>query len=254
MLTLKISIGLFFARIFQSSMKYRVICWGIMAVSTIAGIPYMVLMMVRCNLGITGKHCLGNDSVINVADGFRDATLVANLATDVAYAATAIIAVSVMNMRLADKISAGLMISLGSIGGIASLVRLCVNVKADFHGGSTFAIWALMEVGLGITAASLATLKPLKSQCVGCLRRRSSNTTSSCRGLLRSTKDSKDSRVQDMRKEEHTVTTTMYSIFSDVAELEEDLTTAYNRTERFQGSSKSNQQHSQGFVPPWDLH
>ena len=68
------------------------------------------------------------------------------------------------------KISAGCLLGLGSLASIASLIRLAyipgVEASPTFLEGSTnIACWSIVEPGLGIVAASLATLRPLFRHC-----------------------------------------------------------------------------------------
>lgn len=74
-------------------------------------------------------------------------------------------------LPLAMKISAGGCLALGALGSISSIVRIAyingLAPSANFfaHAGS-IGLWSLVEPGLGIVAASLATLRPLFKSCM----------------------------------------------------------------------------------------
>jgi len=68
------------------------------------------------------------------------------------------------------KISAGCLLGLGSLASIASLIRLAyipgIEARPTFLEHSvSIACWSIVEPGLGIVAASLATLRPLFRHC-----------------------------------------------------------------------------------------
>ncbi|KAG9658321.1 hypothetical protein KCU95_g643, partial [Aureobasidium melanogenum] len=68
------------------------------------------------------------------------------------------------------KISAGCLLGLGSLASIASLIRLAyipgIEASPTFLEHSVnIASWSIVEPGLGIVAASLATLRPLFRYC-----------------------------------------------------------------------------------------
>lgn len=68
------------------------------------------------------------------------------------------------------KISAGCLLGLGSLASIASLIRLAyipgIEARPNFLEHSvSIACWSIVEPGLGIVAASLATLRPLFRHC-----------------------------------------------------------------------------------------
>lgn len=68
------------------------------------------------------------------------------------------------------KISAGCLLGLGSLASIASLIRLAyipgIEASPTFlEHAVNIASWSIVEPGLGIVAASLATLRPLFRHC-----------------------------------------------------------------------------------------
>ena len=74
-------------------------------------------------------------------------------------------------MPRATKISSGFLLSLGAIGSISSLIRLIYvpglkNGPDFFQNAINIGVWSVIEPGLGIIAASLATLRPLFKSCM----------------------------------------------------------------------------------------
>lgn len=74
-------------------------------------------------------------------------------------------------MPLPAKISAGCILALGGIGAVISLVRMKyiggLAPGPDFFiNAIDISLWSITEPGIGITAASLATLRPLFRCCM----------------------------------------------------------------------------------------
>lgn len=69
-------------------------------------------------------------------------------------------------MHQAAKVSASMLLALGAIGSVCSLVRIAYipEIRSTDHFFSSaveIAIWSIVEPGIGIFVASLATLRPL---------------------------------------------------------------------------------------------
>lgn len=89
-------------------------------------------------------------------------------------------------MSRRDKLSAAGLCALGTIGGVASVIRLCVLVipfptVSVLGEGIHTSIWSLIEPGVGITAAAMASLRPLVKKVRNATERTSNKTHSDYR-------------------------------------------------------------------------
>ncbi|KAF4549942.1 Hypothetical protein D9617_19g102470 [Elsinoe fawcettii] len=166
MVLLKISLGLFFLDIFKAYLPQRLVVWFIMITSTLWGIAYCLFSVLSCGL-LRGFFPTANDCAVwhQYAD-FSRAWSSYNAATDMIFAGISVHALWIANLRLRTKIYASALLVFGSIGGIASIIRIVVLSEAG-QGAAVYTIglqsgyWTLVEAGIGITAANLACLRPL---------------------------------------------------------------------------------------------
>lgn len=170
MLALKISLGLFFYKIFESKPVYRWIIGTCTVLLTIIGITSVVVTVAdRCGLEafffVDIKECAGSRSG-PVWSGVLEAWGLLNTISDFLYAVLSVIAIANIQLTLRRKASAIALCMLGTLGGVASVVRLGLLLSI-IPGYSTFGQTMIevqrsaIEGGLGIAAASLATLRPL---------------------------------------------------------------------------------------------
>jgi len=81
-------------------------------------------------------------------------------------------AIKSLQLPQRTKVSACLLLAFGTVGGLASIIRIGIIIP-QIPGTSTLgesidpSIWTVIEPGLGITAASLATLRPLMRKLSG---------------------------------------------------------------------------------------
>ncbi|RDW89487.1 hypothetical protein BP6252_01519 [Coleophoma cylindrospora] len=71
-----------------------------------------------------------------------------------------------LHMNPRTKISVALILALGAIGSTATIVRIpfvnqLTNTTDFLYGTTDVAIWSTVEPGIGLTAAAMATLRPL---------------------------------------------------------------------------------------------
>ena len=178
MVILKISLGIFYLRIVVSR-------WHKITVSATVGNAaiftsyYFFAILFSCGLpshflanALHGK-CTGtvhSRYAVNITAG------VINAVSDFVLAILPIALINKACIPLPAKISASLILLLGCVGSAASVVRLSYvhglsyNIRF-FEVGVDITIWSIIEVGLCITAASLATLRPLFHCCVEGTRR-----------------------------------------------------------------------------------
>ncbi|GAM85193.1 hypothetical protein ANO11243_031970 [Dothideomycetidae sp. 11243] len=172
MIGLKISLGAFLYKIFESKPAYR---WIIVATSVIltaaavAGI--VVTIEMPCGFepyffaGL--KECAFDHHTQSMAWStvFRVWTIL-NTTSDGLYAVLSVIAIVSMQLEVREKFVAVFLCTMGTLGGVASIIRLCmlcIIVPGYSEFGQTIIElqWSVVEPGLGITAASTATLRPL---------------------------------------------------------------------------------------------
>lgn len=165
---LKISLALFFLRITMQPWQ-RYIIYAALTTYTIYGIAYFVLTVFTC--GDPSKYleneakgkCISIKTVIIPASYTQTAL---NAFTDWLYALLPIYSLLTLHLPKTTKLWACVLLALGALGSIASLIRLRyvgdLLPTTDFFKNSVDAtIWATIEPGLGITAASFATLRPM---------------------------------------------------------------------------------------------
>ncbi|KAF1846134.1 uncharacterized protein K460DRAFT_417275 [Cucurbitaria berberidis CBS 394.84] len=170
---LKISVGFFLLRITIVPIHVWIIRI-IMAVSAVLGVAYTSVVIFQCrpvsfwwdlNPNHTGT-CLSSTLVMN----FTFVVSGLNAFADWTFALLPVLIVKDLHMKMRMKVIVALVIAVAAIGSTATIVRLPYTkslngYKGDFLYRTTdFAIWSTVEVGLGIAAGSVATLRPLMKQ------------------------------------------------------------------------------------------
>ncbi|OJJ45873.1 hypothetical protein ASPZODRAFT_133747 [Penicilliopsis zonata CBS 506.65] len=167
----KISVSIFILRI----TIHRVHRWVIMTVATlvaIAGIFFFILMLVQCNPisffwmrlssdpPATGS-CINIDIVIAALYTFSTISA----AFDLTIGILPIFLVVNLKMRSDVKIAVAGLLGMACIASVAVFVRIpYVHTLRDtdfLYATTGIAVWSNIETGLGITAGSIATLRPL---------------------------------------------------------------------------------------------
>ena len=153
---------------------HRRLVYATVAFSTVFGVAYFFLVIFQCGAAprkifqqeSAGK-CIPFDKVliINTIAG------VINTVADWILALLPIFILRQAQLGRAAKISAGFVLVLGSIGSICSATRLAFlrGLRPGPHFFWTavdIAVWSVAEPGIGIIAASLATLRPLFRCCI----------------------------------------------------------------------------------------
>jgi len=172
---LKIAVGFFLLRITVAPMHIWLIRF-IMVVSAIVGVAYTSVVIFQCkpisfwwdlNPNHTGT-CLSGTLVMN----FTFVVSGLNAFADWVFAMLPVLIVKDLHMKKRMKVVVAGVIALAAIGSTATIIRLPYTTslkgyKGDFLYRTTdFAIWSTVEVGLGITAGSIATLRPLMKQAL----------------------------------------------------------------------------------------
>lgn len=164
MIALKISLGIFFLKIFVASIWQRVVIHIIVAVSVLYGIVYFFMTMFSCALLTYFSANAGECSTEKTYAGVSTSWSVLNAVTDLLFSLISVLAIWSVNLPASAKVWAGGLLVLGTIGGIASCIRLGVILDPDdnrIQRGLISGRWTIIEIGVGIAAASSAALRPL---------------------------------------------------------------------------------------------
>ncbi|KAJ4289895.1 hypothetical protein N0V90_011228 [Kalmusia sp. IMI 367209] len=142
-----------------------------MAVAGVLGIGYTSLVIFQCkpisywwDLDPTHKGTCLDASLVMI---FTFVVSGLNSFADWTFGILPILIVKDLQMKKRMKVVVSGVIALAAIGSTATIIRLPYTVtlkpyKGDFLYRTTdFAIWTTVEVGIGITAGCIATLKPL---------------------------------------------------------------------------------------------
>lgn len=178
MVILKISLGIFYLRIVVSRWQ-KVTVYATVGVATIFGCFYFFAVLFSCGLpanflvNALQKKCMGNPEG-RFATNLTAGTI--NAVSDFILATLPITLIRKACMPLPAKFSAGVILLLGCVGSAVSVVRLAyvrgLSYNMDFFEvGVNITLWSIIEAGLCITAASLATLRPLFRCCIDTTRR-----------------------------------------------------------------------------------
>lgn len=176
---LKLSLAVFFLRVVTERWQ-RYVIYTSVTLYTTAGMAWFFIVLFQCGNPVhtvenaaLGK-CLSFEHItgpLNYAHGALNAI------TDWSFAIVPIFVVRSSQMSPKARASVIGILALGAAGSLASLVRLgyvnVLGVGSDqiFIKAPEYAIVSIIELGLGITAASLATLRPL---CRGIIDKASS--------------------------------------------------------------------------------
>lgn len=165
----KFTIGVFLLRLAVKPAHIWIIriVLGVIAAYATA---YMGLIVFQCHpvdyfwlqyAGVPGGHCV--KAIIVTIPTYIHTAL--NAWADWTLGLLPIFVIKDLDMNPRTKVTVMIILALGAIGSIASIIRLRYIgdlVQKDFLFAATdVAIWSTVEPGMGITAASLATLRPL---------------------------------------------------------------------------------------------
>ncbi|CAI6336745.1 unnamed protein product [Periconia digitata] len=167
---LKIAVGLFLLRIAVKRFHIWII-WTIMAVAGVVGTTYTLVVIFQCRptsywWDLDPTHtgtCLSATLVMN----FTFVVSALNSFADWTFGLLPILIVKDLQMKRRAKIVVSGVIALAAVASTATIIRLPYTTSLGAYKGEflyntvDFAIWTTVEVGIGITAGSMATLKPL---------------------------------------------------------------------------------------------
>ncbi|KAF2498898.1 hypothetical protein BU16DRAFT_558936 [Lophium mytilinum] len=165
---LKISLGILFNRIVVKRWQ-RFVVYATVAVSTLTSIAVLLFIVFRCGTDVGDflpRIVAGQCATRRTSLVFLYLHGAINVATDWIFATLPIPVLWNANMGTRTKISFGFILALGAVGSICSIVR-CFYIHGAFRRDDFFwnsamaATWSTIEPGIGIIAASLATMHPL---------------------------------------------------------------------------------------------
>ncbi|KAF2151755.1 hypothetical protein K461DRAFT_321931 [Myriangium duriaei CBS 260.36] len=170
MIALKISLGWFFQKIFDSKRAYWwtiLVCTIILTLAGIASI--MMTALYPCDLAtyfFPGlKECVNSRNIKAWVDVAQVWTVL-SMVSDLLYAVLSIVAIARIQLSAKKKVTAILLCTVGTMAGTASVARF-IMLTDPVKGYSIFGQDILnlqvlvIEPGLGIIAACAATLRPM---------------------------------------------------------------------------------------------
>ncbi|KAI4721007.1 hypothetical protein E4T48_02714 [Aureobasidium sp. EXF-10727] len=192
---LKISLAIFFLRIVIRPWQRRII-YAATGLYTVYAIAFAFVAVFQC--GIPTNFLIKEATGVCITDDFLQplnyvhASL--NAISDWTFACLPVFVLWNAKIPRSAKISSGLLLSLGAVGSIISLIRIAYipglkTGPAFFTNAITIGVWSLIEPGLGIVAASLATLRPLFKNMME-KARNTTHTSNSSKSLSHNSKGS----------------------------------------------------------------
>lgn len=170
MFAFKLSLGFYFIKILNIYRTFRILIWASTVVTALFSLlNFIWSAMLPCQIQMQFFDGLPACPATVTRLDWEIITLVwsmSNAITDIVYAVLSVLAVKRLQLPLRDKINGALLCGLGSIGGLASLIRFA-QLLITWPGSSKlgeatmYSTWSIIEPGLGITAAAMATLRPL---------------------------------------------------------------------------------------------
>lgn len=171
MVFLKMSLGFFLLKIFTIDKPKRIIVIVVVCVCSVFSLVYFFWTLIGCAASATfyptGEVCHS----VTAYSHFTTFWNTLNASTDLLFALLATLAMWNVKLPLLAKISTGGLLVLGTLGGIASLIRLGLLLRQSNQSNQIVhslqaGYWTIIEAGIGITVASLATLRPLFRCCI----------------------------------------------------------------------------------------
>lgn len=163
----RLSICLFLLRIFRTKREWRWGLYAVMVFATAVIIPTIVSLLAQCSPvqklwdPLLPGSCWSPRTVIDI--GYFNGG--ASVLCDWILATLPIVFMWNVQMRFTVKIGICILMGLGYFTGICAIVRTTLFTDgtsgAEQGGSIQSAVWAILEINVGIIAASIPTLKPL---------------------------------------------------------------------------------------------
>ncbi|KAH7389776.1 hypothetical protein BKA66DRAFT_510809 [Pyrenochaeta sp. MPI-SDFR-AT-0127] len=185
MMVLKISLGIFFARIIIKPWQF-VLIYITVGVNIFSSAAAFFYCLFRCgpNLDKYVMQQLSNKCAPRPLDRFMAYQQAAfTTLTDIVFITLPIIIVWNANMDRKSKFSVGFILCLAALGCICSMIRFryvdgLTQIDDFFWNAVNIAIWSTIEAGASIIAGCLATLRPFLKRVI--VKARSSNSLAGC--------------------------------------------------------------------------
>lgn len=198
-MVLKISLGIFFARIIVKPWQF-VLIYTTVATSILSSTAALLYCLFRCgsNLDEYVMRQLINKCTPKGLDLFISYQQAAvTTLTDLVFVALTLLILWNANMSLRSKLSVGIILCLAALGCICSAIRFryiegLAETTDFFWQAVNIGIWSTIECGATIIAGCLATLRPLckrmlgKARDAGCIKHISQSFRSSGRSAISS--------------------------------------------------------------------
>lgn len=192
---LKVSIGFFLLRVATKSLHIWIIRF-IMVVQVIFATAFFCVLLFQCN-PIGAFWTLNPDDgaciPVDILNGLTYAVSGLNVVADWVFGLLPIWIVSSLQMSQRQKRLVACLLAFAAIGSTATIVRMpyvgtltesYLGWNGDFlYATVGVAVWTTVEVGVGITAGCVATLRPLVSLTLNHFGVRSSNPASRTSGF-----------------------------------------------------------------------
>ncbi|KAJ5388227.1 hypothetical protein N7509_010768 [Penicillium cosmopolitanum] len=165
----KISIGVALLRLAVKK-SHRIFVWVMISTVIAIGLMFWLVLLFDCkpvsyfwnqvDLTHSGT-CTSINTLLAIAYFYSSVTIVCDLALGI----LPVFLVWNLQMNHRTKIAVGGILSLGAVASVAVIIRLPFlhhYADTDFlYSTYQIAVWSVIETGLGITAGSLMTLRPL---------------------------------------------------------------------------------------------
>ncbi|KAI1840394.1 hypothetical protein JX265_007215 [Neoarthrinium moseri] len=170
-MAIKASIAIFLLRICVTRV-HKIIIWTVIGVTELYSFFFFLLFVLQCrptslfwlrySTNPPEGNCLDASVVANAFYGYSAISCV----TDWTYSILPIFLVWSLQMNTRVKVSVVLILAAGAIASSATIVRFpylysLTDINDFLYSTADVAIWSTIETGLGITAAGVATLRPL---------------------------------------------------------------------------------------------
>ena len=175
---LKISLSIFFLRILNKKWQRNII-WTATIVYTIFGTIYFFIDLFHCGnpsdyfINQVENKCMSWSTIIGPLTYTHSAL---NAVTDWVFALLPVYVVWHSQMTARARATVSIILIFGVIGSVSSVVRLAyidvlhVSLNKILVTAPKFAVLTIIEVGLGIAAINMATLRPLFKTIFGSTR------------------------------------------------------------------------------------
>ncbi|RAL05380.1 putative integral membrane protein [Aspergillus ibericus CBS 121593] len=173
----KISVCIFLMRITVRRIHIWIL-WTVMVMTVVAGMVFMFIMLLQCkpltyfwtrkafSSTYTG-HCMDIQIVIAMTYVYSGFAALCDFTVGI----LPIFLVRKLHMKQKTKMAVVGILSMACIASSATIIRIpWVHTFADWdflYATVEIALWSNIEIGLGITAGSLATLRPLLRKWLG---------------------------------------------------------------------------------------